>query len=214
MFRRTAARARAYATQAASPPPPRAAAPAGEAGLNSSEFFYKPKEAAELLAETGPSRLRSALLAGCAVAAALYIGVNAAPIVGAGSVTHASRLLRAREPFLQRSGCSRLGLLLRGPPAMGDAAVEAGAGEALLELLSSADAGVRLDAATTLTALAASSPAARQSLLDSPLLMELHSLAASASARRGGAAPDAPADALAAVGTLRALELITDMGAK
>ena len=160
-----------------------------------------------MLADT-PSRLRSALLAGCAVAAALYIGANAAPIVGAGSVTHASRLLGAREPFLQRSGCSRLALLLRGPSELGDAAVKAGAVGTLLELLRSGDAGVRLDAATTLAALAASSPGAKQALLDSPLVLELHSLAA------GAAAKDAPADALAAVVALRALGLVTDMGGR
>jgi hypothetical protein len=110
--------------------------PPGKPKTFTHEHFYEPISAEEAVSALGvASRLRSVLLVATAATAAVYVGVNAAPVVGAGSVTQACRLLHARDHFMQRTGCSRLSLLLRGPTAMGDAAAAAGAGEALLALL-------------------------------------------------------------------------------
>jgi len=194
---------------AAPPPRPEAAGAAaagadGAAGPNTHEYFYRPTAAEEAVAAAGGSSLtRSVLLVATASAAAVYVGMNAAPVVGAGSVTHACRLLRAHEPFLQRSGCSRLRLLLRGPAALGEAAAAAGAGDSLLSLLRSGDAAVVRDAAETLCALAAF-PAGAAALLASPELLGLQELAGSSSC---GA--DEEASRASALACLQSLGLAT-----
>ena len=124
------------------------------------------------------ARLRSFLLPVLSVALVAYVGVHALPIVSGGSVTHASTLLRAREPFMQRSGCDRLALLLRGGNALAEAAVQHGAHRSLLALLDSGDASVRSAAAATLAALAAT-PAGADALRAAPALLSLQALAAS-----------------------------------
>ena len=152
------------------------------------------------------SRLRRFLLPVCSVAIVLYVGVFAAPLVSGGSVTHASTLLRAREPFLQRSGCDRLALLLRGGDALAAAAVQHGVTRALLALLNSPDASVRAAAAAALAALAAT-PSGADALRAAPELLSLQGLAASKP--QAGEASEAAAARAAARDALVSLGLIT-----
>ena len=152
------------------------------------------------------SRLRRFLLPVCSVAIVLYVGVFAVPLVSGGSVTHASTLLRAREPFLQRSGCDRLALLLRGGDALAAAAVQHGATHALLALLDSPDASVRAAAAAALAALAAT-PSGADALRAAPELLSLQGLAASKP--QAGEASEAAAARAAARDALVSLGLIT-----
>jgi hypothetical protein len=123
-------------------------------------------------------RLRNFLLPVCSAAIALYIGLHAAPLVGSGSLTHASRLLGAREPFMQRSGCERMALLVRSSDTLAASALEAGALRQLLALVeNSTDASVRAAAAAALAALAAT-PAGADAMRASPALLSLSALAA------------------------------------
>lgn len=122
------------------------------------------------------TRLRSVLLTFCTGAIAIYVGVYAAPIVGQGSAVHATRLLRAREPFLQKSGADRLALLLRSSDALAQSALQAGAPGKLLALLDSPDATVVAAAAAALAALAGSAAGA-EALRAEPQLMALQALA-------------------------------------
>ena len=153
------------------------------------------------------SRLRRFLLPVCSVAIVLYVGVFAAPLVSGGSVTHASTLLRAREPFLQRSGCDRLALLLRGGDALAAGAVQHNAPRALLALLDSPDAAVRASAAAALAVLAAT-PAGADALRAAPELLSLQALAASkpcqGEASQQAAARAAARDALVTLGLITA----------
>lgn len=161
-----------------------------------------------LLAAADPygARLRRFLLPVLSAALALYLGVHAAPIVGGGSVTHAATLLRAREPFLQRSGCERLALLLRGGDALAQAAVQHGAPHSLLALLDSSEASVRAAAAAALAALA-DTPAGADALRVQPQLLALQALAAGKP--RAGEAPEEAATRAAARNALVSLGLIT-----
>ena len=152
------------------------------------------------------ARLRRFLLPVCSVALVLYVGVHAAPIVGGGSVNHATTLLGAREPFLQRTGCERLAMLLRGGDALAATAVQRGAHRALLALLDSADASVRAAAAATLAALAAT-PQGADALRATPALLNLQALAASKP--RAGEPPEQVAARKAAHDALVSLGLIT-----
>ena len=153
------------------------------------------------------SRLRRFLLPVCSAAVVLYVGVFALPLVSGGSVAHASTLLRAREPFLQRSGCDRLTLLLRGGDALAAVAVQHNAPRALLALLDSPDAAVRASAAAALAALAAT-PAGADELRAAPELLGLTALAASkplkGEATEQAAARAAARDALVTLGLITA----------
>lgn len=158
------------------------------------------------------SRLRSLLLPVCSAAIALYIGVHAAPIVGSGSLTHASRLLGAREAFLQRSGAERLALLVRSSEALAVAAVEAGAPRQLLSLLErSADASVLAAVAAALAELAATPPGAH-ALRAAPELLSLQALAAAPP--QPGEAPAAAAARASAREALVQLGLLTSFAAE
>ena len=126
------------------------------------------------------SRLRSWLLAACTGAAALYIGLHAAPLVGQGSVEHAARLLHARQSVLQRTGADRIAFLASSSDRLAESAVKAGAVDALLQLVeqggSEAQDKVNSSAVAALAALAASPPGA-EALRRAPGLLALQALA-------------------------------------
>lgn len=128
------------------------------------------------------ARLRSWLLAACTGAAALYIGLHAAPLVGQGSVEHAARLLHARQAVLQRTGADRVAFLASASDRLAESAVRAGAVDALLQLVeqggSEAQLNVTCSALAALVALATTPPGA-EALRRAPGLLALQGLASS-----------------------------------
>ena len=157
-------------------------------------------------AESNSARLRSFLLPVFSAAIAVYIGVHAGPLVGTGSLQHASVLLGAKEAFLRRSGCDRLTALFHTSAALADQAAAAGVHTQLLALLQADDPSVVAAAAAALAAFAKASPAAVQALQGAPGLLALHGLAASqpvAGEPAGeAAARTAAREALRAVGAI------------
>ncbi len=155
------------------------------------------------------ARLRAVLLPLCSAVIAVYIGLHAAPIVGSGSLTHASMLLGAREPFMQRSGCERMAFLARSSPALAATAVESRAAAQLFPLLESADASVRAAAADALAALAGT-PAGADWLRAAPQLLSLQALAAGPA--HPGEVPAAATARRSARDAMVALGLLTAFG--
>jgi len=171
---------------------PPQAPPPGSRQQHNSEFFYRPdhdsalRKASEL---PDGSRLRSWLLAVCTGAATVYIGLFAAPLVGVGSVDHATRLLRSHSAVLQRTGADRLTVLVSASDRLARAAVDGGAVDTLLALLDSP--GPTQGAAAAALAALARAPCGADALRAAPGLLSLQGLASAESGEAGQLAREA-----------------------
>lgn len=96
---------------------------------------------------------------GLVLAMLTYIGMNVAPMMGENMVRHSVSLVKVKDPFMKRSGASRLAMIATDDDKR-KRIVDAGGVKALLSMLeTAADDDTRREAVTALAMLAHYDPA-------------------------------------------------------